>query len=208
MRTAKAGLTGLSATEVVAKALLVETRMKGNANFPTPDPPLAEITAQREVCETAILEAASGDHAKVYIKNVELAKLGDLLVREAYHVSTVAAGDVVKIMSSGFEARKLPQPVGPLPAPQEMRAYTGTLEGQVALRWEPVKGVDIYQLSINDADPNDSGKWVLFANSTKASYLATGLAAGRLFWFRVVAIGTAGPSPASDPAKAYAAQIA
>lgn len=140
MRQARAGITGLSPTDKVAKALLVETKMTGNADFPTPVPTLAELKTGREDLETAITEAAGGDHAKVFARQKAEAALDDLLVRMAMYVSNTAAGDELKILSTGFELRKQPEPIGPLDAPTDLEARTGALPGAIGLRCKPVKG--------------------------------------------------------------------
>ncbi|MBK7383849.1 MAG: hypothetical protein IPI81_11055 [Flavobacteriales bacterium] len=140
MRQARAGITGLSPTDKVAKALLVETRMNGNADFPTPTPTLTELKNGREALETAITEAAGGDHAKVFARQKAEAAVDDLLVRMALYVSNTAAGDELKILSTGFELRKQPEPIGPLHAPADFEARTGALPGSIDLRCKPVKG--------------------------------------------------------------------
>lgn len=207
MRQARAGITGLSPTDKVAKALLVETKMTGNAAFATPDPTLLELKAGREALETAITEAAGGDHAKVFARQLAEAALDDLLVRMALYVSNTAAGDELVILSSGFELRKLPEPIGPLGAPQELEARTGALPGSIQLRWRPEKGAYYYQVFVNAADPAVEADWTLLALSARASYDAQALGPARHYWFRVCALGAAGASPFSDPAKGFSAPL-
>lgn len=193
-------------TDKVAKALLVETKMTGNANFPTPDPTMLELKAGREKLEVAIVEAAGGDHAKIFERNVAEAELDQLLVREALYVSNVAQGDPVVILSSGFELRKEPSPKGPLPAPTELRAQTGLLPGDVKLRWKPEDGAYYYQVEGSTTDPNDGGTWKLVGMTSAASFDSTGNTPGKYVWYRVACLGAAGyVSPYSDPAKGFAA---
>lgn len=204
MKIAKAGITGLSATELVAKALLVETKMTGNLNFPTPDPTLLVLKTKREAVETGIVEAASGDHAKVFAKNLAVAELKDALVREAAYVSHVAAGDVLIILGSGLEPRKEAEPIGPLGPPVDLLARAGDKPGEMLVDWAPERGARYYHLEIT-TDPDDGTTWKLFGVGSKSSFKATGLEPGKAYWFRVQALGSAGPGPYSDPAKGYAA---
>ncbi len=206
MRSARAGLSGLRPTDKVAKALLVETKMTGNANFPTPEPTLLELKAGREKLEVAIVEAAGGDHAKIFERNVAEAELDQLLVREALYVSNVAQGDPVIILSSGFELRQEPTPIGPLPAPSELRASSGLLPGDVKLRWKPTYGAYYHQVEMSVTDPNDGATWKLAGMTSAANFASTGNVPATYVWYRVTCLGAAGyVSPYSDPAKGFAA---
>lgn len=206
MRTARAGLTGLRPTDKVAKALLLETKMTGNANFPTPDPTLVELKTGREALEMAIVEAASGDRVKIFERDVAEVELDQLIVREAMYVSNVAQGDAVVILSSGFDLRKEPSPIGPLDAPSELRTKTGTKPGELDLRWKPEYGAYYYQVYMTDKDPNSGADWQLVAMTSSAHYAATGLPPATYVWFRVNCLGAKGfISPFSDPAKGFVA---
>ena len=46
--------------------------------------------------------------------------------------------------------------------------------------------------------------WTLLALTSRASYEATALEPGKHYWFRMCALGAAGASPFSDPAKGFA----
>ena len=207
MRQARAGITGLSPTEKVAKALLLVTKMTGNLNYITPTPTLAQVDAGRVKLDTAIMEAASGDHSKVLARVLAEAEMDSLIVRLSQYVNTTAAGDVLMILGSGFELRKQPEPIGPLPAPTDLEARTGTMPGEIDLQWTPVYGAYLYQVYVNTTDPDVEAQWTLLNPTSPASYKATGLAPAKHIWFRVNALGAAGTSPFSDPAKGFSAPL-
>jgi hypothetical protein len=208
MRQAKAGISGLSPTEKVAKALLLVTKMTGNINFTTPTPTLVQVDDAREKLDLAIMEAASGDHAKVQARVLAEAELDDIIVRLSQYVNTVANGDVMKILSSGFELRKPSEPIGPLPAPTGLEARTGAQPGEVDLRWDPVEGAYMYLVFVNTTDPDVEAEWKQLDHSAQASYDATGLEPAKHIWFRVNALGAfKGASPFSDPAKGFSAPL-
>ncbi len=205
MKQARAGLAGLSPTDKVAKALLVETMMNGNAAFVTPVPTLLEVKAGRDTLATAITEAASGDHAKVFAKQVAEAALDSLIVRIAMYVTNTAKGNETIILSSGLEVRKGPSRIGKLPAPENLSARSGSFTGQVDTHWDKVHGAYEYEMYANTTDPNDASKWLLVGIVSRTRFTVQGLEPGKAVWFRVTASGAAGTSPASDPAKGYAA---
>ena len=163
------------------------------------------LKGYRLALETAITEAAGNDHAKVVAKQVAEAALDNALIAESLYESNTCMGDEIKILSNGFEVRKDPAPIGPLQAPAKLEARMSEFSGHIDLRWKPMDGASYYQVAMNDTDPNDESKWVLTAFSSAAHYTVTGPVSGKFYWFRVVALGAAGPSPASDPAKGLAA---
>lgn len=182
--------------------------MTGNANFPTPDPALVELKGARETLETAITDAATGDHTKIFERNVAEAELDQIIVRLALYVTNVANGDAVVILSSGFELRKEAAPIGPLPAPADLRAHTGPQPGTVDLRWRPEHGAYYYQVYASTTDPNDGGTWQLVGMSSRASFAVTGMPPATHVWLRVNGLGAKGyVSPFSDPAKGFAAPL-
>ncbi|MBL0127437.1 MAG: fibronectin type III domain-containing protein [Flavobacteriales bacterium] len=190
----------LTSSGLVAKALFVETKMTGNANFTTPVPSIAAITTARGELEAAIVSAMDGGKSAHLDKRVKEAALILLLIEEAAYVTSVSGGDVVKIISSGFDVRKVPTPIGLLDAPGNLRATLTAFPGQAKLRWDPQYGAYSY-LVYRKPDGAEESEWALIATETRASYTDEGLTTGKFYWFKVVAIGAAGPSPASDPAK-------
>ena len=202
MRSARARSTGLRPADKVAKAFLVESKMTGNASFPTPDPTLLAVKAGREKLEVALVEAAAGDHVKVFERNVAEAELDQLIVRLSLYVPSTAKGDAVVILSSGFELRKEPESIGPLPAPTELRAHAGLQTGTTDLRWKTVYGAYYDQVEMSMTDPYDGATWQLVGMNSKASFAGSGLEPATDVWYRVNCLGAGGyVSPYSDTAK-------
>lgn len=110
------------------------------------------------------------------------------------------AGDPEKIASAGFQTRKLPSPVGNMTAATNMRARITTQLGELAVRWDKVKGRMIYVLWICEGDPLMEENWKQLLMTSKNFHTATGLVSHKAYSFRVVAVGAAGAGPASDPA--------
>lgn len=202
--TAIAGVSRLTANALVAKALFVETKMTGNANFTTPVPAIATITAARGALETAIVAAMDGGKTAHLDKRMKEAALVLLLIEEAAYVTSVSGGDEAKIISSGFDVRKTAEPIGILDAPANLRATMTEFPGQAKLRWNFVYGAYTY-LVYRKPDGAPESDWTLVGVVTHANYLDEDLKTGSFYWFKVVAVGAAGPSPASDPAKTLVA---
>ncbi|MEZ4791307.1 MAG: fibronectin type III domain-containing protein [Flavobacteriales bacterium] len=203
MKSIKVGLDGLSALDKVAKALYIEGKMGPNPAFPTPQPPIADITAARQTLELRIAEALNGGKDATFKKHQAEDVLDELIVQEAGYVLSIAGGDEALILSAGFEVRKQASPVGALKAPANLRADLTDQQGQIKAVWDRVNGSHEYEVQRCDADPS-TGEWKLLGLTTRSRYLDEGLESGSVHWYRVRAHGTAGDSPFSDPAKAMA----
>ncbi len=195
-----AGVSKLTVNQLIAKSLLVETKMTGNPSFATPVPAIADLTTARGLLEAANVLAMGGGVAAVLDKNMKAAVLMELLTQEAGYVTSVANGDVPVIISSGFDARKVPERIGLLSMPENLRARLTEFSGQVLVKWNYVYGAHSYIVS-RKPDDGEESPWAAIAVVTRATYTDEGLATGRFYWYQVVAIGAAGPSPASDPAR-------
>ena len=109
-----------------------------------------------------------------------------------------------KLVRTGFPPRKPAVRIGALHAPQNLVAHHGEHPGQVHVAWDPVRGARLYRMEMNDADPDRPDGWHVVAEVSHAHYALVELASLRYYWFRVLAIGTAGESPYSEPAKSVA----
>lgn len=205
MRIVKAGLKGLKAPDLVGKSAHVEDEMTGNANFATPSPSLADVTAARAALVSAIAEAQSGAHAAIARKNEAAKELATMLVKLARYVNSVAGGDVDKAVSSGFELAKVPDPIDKLEAPSKFEGATGAIAGEIDLRWKGVRGGRLYAVYVCDGDPTTSNAWTAVGTTTKARLTVKGLITDRKYSFRTAALGVVGEGPVSDVVTAKAA---
>ena len=99
--------------------------------------------------------------------------------------------------------RKDSNPLGVLPAPTDVLAKIGDMEGTVDVKWKKVVGAKSYVVEI--ATDLATANWAYAGASTSAKFTATGLTTGKKYMFRVAALGAAGLSPQSDPAISMAA---
>lgn len=204
MSKLKKNMNGLNATQLVDKSKFIEERMQGNLAFPDPVPALADITTARTALEDAITAAMDGGRTATAIRRARAKELELLLGQLAGYVSSIAEGNTLAILSSGFEVRRTASPVGELPAPVGLEASISAFAGRVDLRWKPVKHAVAYQVFKNGMDPADATAWQLAGISTRSSFRITGLAPASTTWFRVCAVGTAGTGPMSEVAHSLA----
>jgi len=109
------------------------------------------------------------------------------------------------ILSTGFDVRRPNDPVGQLPAAQNVRAMVTPYSGRLEVRWNGVRGRSMYQLYSTSKDPQDPTGWSLLLQSTRNRHIIIGLESNATYTFRVVVLGTAGASPVSNIASAKVA---
>lgn len=189
-------------TALIAFARNVVTLMTGNAHYPTPTPPLAEVSIAIDTLETAVHDALDGGKIAIAARNAAGAGLLSLLRQLASYVQTTCKGDLVILLSSGFQPVKTRTPAGVLPPPANLRLVPTGTSGQLALRLDRVPNNAGY--SVQTAD-NPDGPWTdrgVFTSSR--GILLTDLTPGQVCWARACANGAADPSGWGGPVSAMA----
>jgi len=202
MAKVKVGLKNLSREEIADKLNTVKTAMTGNANFTTPNPPLATLTSQETLIRTKIatVETLKASlQTAVADADAAAATGANLLNQEAAYVQTTSAGDAVKIQSSGFDVASDGAPIH-MTKVLNLGAAVGDSPGEIDLNWNAVSGAKSYEIH-TATDPNTPSSWVFKDNSTKSKVTLDGLTSASRIWVRVRAIGTNDKGGWSDPAE-------
>jgi hypothetical protein len=181
-------------------------KLTGNLTYPTPTPTLAALTAGCDAADLAN-QAYEFNRGKVekQTRDTAFQALKDLIRELGGYVQAHCNGDRDLILSAGFDPRRANDPLGLLPAPQNMRALVTLYPGRLDVSWKGVRGRYMYQLYMTTGDPQDAAGWNLLLQSTRNRHAITGLTSDKIYTFRAVALGTAGASPVSDIASAKAA---
>ena len=187
----------------------VVTKMTGNENFPDPpgtNPDLAEVTTASNEVETAydnrknVEEGTAIVHEKETVLDKLLTQLGHF-VEDIANNNPATAKSIVQ--SAGMEVKAESEPVGDLPAPENLKAVVGDGEGIIELDSDSVKGASAYVWNVS-ADPIAPGSWEMMGDfeslTTASKFTWEDLEPGAKFHFRGAAIGAAGRGAWSDPA--------
>lgn len=202
----KTGLSGLNATELVAKSKGLVRSLTGNANFPTPEPALADITVKQEQLLDLIADVENRERNAVNLRNACAKELVAMLNKLAAYVTMTGNEDARILETSGFEMYKTPEPVGPLMPPLRFLASRTTHKGQVELTWAHVKGSKSYQIQMTTGDPAAANTvWTTEKVTATNKALIDNLTPGVTYSFRAMAINTADESEYSDAAIIMAA---
>jgi hypothetical protein len=166
-------------------ALNTVTKMTGNAAFPTPRVPLADITAAANTLIADVAAARGGGTEATAKKNASFLALDLKLRDQAAYVQSIAGTDLEMLLSSGFEAVStnrarivLPQVV--------FKSVNPIQSGVFKIAVNPVPTAKGYELRYK----NGTGDYInggIFTNSREV--LLQGLIPGNTYTLQVRAIG-------------------
>jgi hypothetical protein len=196
-------LRGRSALAKLDQARFVVQQMNGNANFPTLAAQVTALGVAVDTLAAAITNARSGDHEMVGLKQIAEAEVMDLLSKLCDAINGVAAGDMAKLLTCGLPMRRENQPIGPLPPPVKLVNRLTTTTGGAKLEWDGPEGTRMFNIYMSVS--NDPFSWEMIGVTTKQRYVVEALEPGKFYWFAVTAIGAAGESSKSEPARVMAA---
>lgn len=202
----KPGFTRVTFKALVGKARNSVTMMTGNPAFPTPNPSLADVSDAAD-------KVAAADEAYDFTRSKVVKEERDsafATLKSTYrdlggYVQMASGGDKELILSAGFDVVRAPEPPALPEAPRGVLAWATKYFGEIEVRWGASKGRRIYKLYQTEGDPTVETGWELIAETGKNRMLVKGLERFKTYSFRVVAVGAAGVSTASDAASATAA---
>jgi hypothetical protein len=108
------------------------------------------------------------------------------------------ATEAATLQSGGWDLQAARAPVSPLPQPTSLAATGGDLDGTMDLTWDAIRRVVQTYVAERALSPSGPGTQCYVGKPSK--WAVTGLTSRTEYWFRLRAIGAAGPSPWSAPA--------
>lgn len=206
----KLGIDRVTAVLLVEKGRTNVTMMQANPAFlapnPTPDPSLAEVTAACDTLETAAAAYEfNGGKLEKEARDISFGTLKKLMRELGAYVQIASGGVKEVILSAGFDVVKDPVSVGIPATPKNVLARaTGALR-QIEVSWGASRGHRLYKLYRTEGDNTLETGWELVAETGKVRYMDNGLERFKTYSYKVVAVGAAGNSQASDVTVATAA---
>ena len=182
--------------------------MTGNASYPQPTrvPTDAQVQTAQDDLATAQADVDNAEIAwrqKIQVRDQKEATWDTVITARANNCEAVTPNDLAALASTGFPQRSAGAPIGPLPAPGDLRATATDNEGVIELRCNTVKGASSYEWECKVHD-NVAAPWTAIKTSTTAKILVPALTPGTLYAFRARAVGSAGPGAWSDEASGRA----
>lgn len=198
----KLNFRGLTISEKVARARQIVAALTGNSHFPTPHPPLPQLTAaidELEAANEAVQAARQEAKSRTAALNIKEAEHDQLMMKLVSYVDAVAGDDPALVTSIGLEMRDFPNPTQDVPpAPTGLTATDGDFTGEVDLAWDRVRGARSYVIHCSPDPPTDTS-WAHAKIATRSQITVENLPSGTRHWFRVAALGTRGQGSWSSP---------
>ena len=192
----------LSVDSKIIKTKTILGALNGNADFPNPNPKLADIATavtNLENAEKDVNENGGGTKWTT-IRDEKEKALAKLMSSLTTYISNTAGGDATKIVGAGYDLAKEPGKPEKLPAPKDLAATPGNRAGMINLKWKKVPKAASYKVYISDDTSPQS--WKDFAGNTvtETKLAVNNLPGGERKWFMAVAINSLGEGGQSDPA--------
>ena len=196
-------LKGRSALAKLDLAKYVVSKMTGNVDFTSLAAMVLALKNAADALELAITAANSRDTIAVGEKQLAEALVEELLAKLCDSINGIAAGNKAVLLTCGLPLRRENSPVGELPPPQKVVSRYTPTSGRVSLVFEGPEGSRMF--NVYRSASNDPFKWDLIGTTTKQRYNSDGNMPGSIIWFAISAVGTAGESSKSEPARTMAA---
>jgi hypothetical protein len=165
--------------------------MVGNAYFPTPLPPAAEfdpVYADFQSKLNAWLAAQTAQRDASTALEASRVQMVIYLNARAAYVQSASNGNTNAIVSSGFEVRAVPTPVGELAPPTDLKLDLNGTPGVAHLTWKSVLNSRGYNIQSSPAETM-ARNWQPYDTTTQARLKCTGLEVGKVYAFRIAAVG-------------------
>ena len=181
------------------------TAMTGNANFTTPLPSAANVTAALTPFQTALANfntAQAAAKLATTVKDTARLTLENVLTQRGSYVELTAAGaadPAAVIESAAFSTKSAG---GATTAPDmvaNLSITAGDNAGELDLQWDPTNGAKTYDVQTSP-DPITTTSWVAHPSVSKSKAAILGLTSGAKMWARVRGVGAGGTGAWSDVA--------
>jgi hypothetical protein len=203
MAKIKLNLARLSIPEKIARARQIVASLQDNADFPSTQPTLAQVTTAIDEFDTAYSESQAARQvakAKTSVQQQKEDALNRIMSRLASYIESASGGDETKIRNAGMDTKSPKSSTSAvLAAPTALAATVGDHDGEIVLHWNKVDKARSYVIE-KSADPPTATSWQHILVSLKSQITVERLTSGTKYWFRVAAVGTNGQSGWSDPA--------
>lgn len=165
--------------------------MTDNANFETPLPPAPEFLTlyqDYQAAQAAVMAAKTTYDDAISERDAKRGLMTEGMNARGAYVQTASNGNRNVIISSGLNVRSTPTPVGILPPPVNLLIELNGTPGLMLLSWGRVPYARSYVIQCSPADTMER-VWSPFKTSSSARLRADGLTLGKVYAFRIAAIG-------------------
>jgi hypothetical protein len=196
------GFTRLTNEDLLTRLMGIRAGMKDNPRFPYPPVDITKFAEAVEAFRSQMALALDGGRTVIAERNARRQIVSHMAEQLGHYVEHNCNGEMDVFLSSGFQPKSATRtPAGPLDQPKIHKVKHGR-SGELLVYPTPVKGAYSYELGHSLTDENRiPGEWVVRPlSSARAGVLIDGLIPGRVYAFRIRALGKLDYTNWSDPA--------
>ena len=182
------GTNRYSDASLAIKANLIVERLTNNPYFPDSEAYITAISEANAAYKQALSQQASMGKEGTLIKRNCRTVLESAMRQGAAYVQLTSGGEDTKIITSGYDVRRKPSPIGPLAKPV-LQIRPGVNSGTLDLTCTPLTGARSYEFRYALMPISDDSPWNV-VSSTKASLHLTGLSSGKEYAFNAAGVGS------------------
>lgn len=202
MKKVKLALRNISIPALLALARNIIDRMTGNLNFPSPNPPIADITTAADTLEaslTASMSLKDASKAQTVALNLAEDNLANSLTLLGSHVENASGGNEQKIISSGMDVADTVPSIVPLYVVENFYATTGDEEGEINAMWTRLRNVGKHTYDVFVKLYGVAGApWVLKVGTDQSKADIKGLVSLQKYEVKLVPMKENMPGPESE----------
>ena len=185
--------------DLSVKGTTIGDDLTDNPSFPTLAEVATAIKAKNASFMSLLSKMAEGNKQVTIEKNKVRGELEDLLGSTALKVQDISMGDEQLILSTGFDVKRKPAPVGLLDRPAKVTANPGPTRGSLEISWDVVPNAYIYEIQYTEAPSTADSVWIRIS-ITKHKVIIEGLVRGKAYAIKVAGAG-------SDPGRVWSDEI-
>jgi hypothetical protein len=196
------GFTRLTNLDLLSRLGAIRAGMKNNPYFPYPPVEIEKFDEAVEAFNIQIALANDGGRTAIAERNARREIVSRMAEQLGHYVEHNCNGEMDRFLSSGFQPKSTTRtPAGPLDQPRIRKIKHG-MPGELLVYPTPVKGAYSYELGHSLTDENRiPGEWIVRPlSSARAAVTIDGLIPGRVYAFRIRALGKLDYTNWSDPA--------
>ena len=187
--------------QLLTAATTIIAAMTGNANFPTPNPPLVDIQLLLDDFSAKLAAARKrGSPEDTAIKDESIPALVSALQKLGYYVNSVADGQLSVLLSSGFPTNGPSTPSMTPPIVLNVRLSDTNQSGQMRLDFAAQKKVLVYEYCYRKVGAPDEPWSDRLTTSSSRNNIIAPLEVGQYYEVRVRAVNTKGAGDWSNTA--------
>jgi hypothetical protein len=174
-------------SELAFKSRRVVEKMENNDTFLPPHPALGKLKKVIPDLQSALVNAQGRDMEMIAIKNNKKDEVLALLTELAEYVTKICKGDLILLLSSGFEV--ITDGPGVLSVSIEILDVKLGAPGEATTKVRRTNGARAYVHQYTTEPPTKDTNWC-WQPSGLCSHTFKGLTSEKRHWFRVIAIGS------------------